>query len=112
MAQQGIVLGIVDNVTWQDFLLVFLIFWFLIAQTYYIRFSYYRIGGIHDMLYDFLNDIYYQEQSQDQAKIVRIAGDIDDLVNHLREQGFEVDNLIEEKEKQSNIDAIREWDMS
>ena len=64
------------------------------------------------MLYDFLNDIYYQEQSQDQAKIVRIACDIDDLVNHLREQGFEVDNLIEEKEKQSNIDAIREWDMS
>lgn len=109
MAQQGIVLRFVDNATWQDFLLLFLIFWFLIAQTYYIRFSYYRIDCIHDMLH---NLIYDYEDSQEQAKIVRIAGDMDDLMNYLREQGFEVDNLVEENELQSNIDAIREWDMS
>lgn len=109
MAQQGIVLGIVDNATWQDFLLLFLIFWFLIAQTYYIRFSYYRIDCIHDMLHELLHDY---EDAQEQTKIIRVAGDLDDLLNHLREQGFDVDNLVEETELQSNIDAIREWDMS
>ena len=88
--------------------MVFLIFWFLIAQTYYIRFSYYRRDCIHNMLHDLIHEY----ECEEETKIVRIAGDMDDLLNHLREQGFDVEHLVEEKESQSNIDAIREWDMS
>jgi len=97
------VLNQISEYGWHYTILLLLVLWLFIAQTYYIRFMYYRVDCIHDMIHSVVDGLFgdshmdgeYDEEFADAFRAFLESNGVD-IEEH--EHGL------------SNADAIKEWD--
>lgn len=98
------VLNQISEYVWHYTILLLLVLWLFIAQTYYIRFMYYRVDCIHDMFHSVVDGL-FGDSHMDEEYDEEFA---DAFRSFLEANGVDLEE--HEHGEISNADAIKEWD--